>query len=83
MFPLPLSGPVVRKSKSIVQDKKSRDLSAHIDPLWFPGAGGVRMTLFERTCGRSGLPWSSKLGMVRKSVETLKQESTLAYRLEE
>lgn len=63
MFPLPLSGPVARKSKSMVHSEYANDRSDHTDPLWFPGAGGVRMMRLERSWGLSGLPKTSKLGM--------------------
>jgi hypothetical protein len=73
MFPLPLSGPVVRKSKSTAHEEYANVFSDHIAPLWLPGAGGVSITLFDRTWGGSGVPLISKLGMVRRFEDILWQ----------
>lgn len=62
-FPPPRSGPLARNSTSVAQFDRSSCLSDHTAPRWLPGAGGVRITLLERSSGRLGEPWTEKLGM--------------------
>lgn len=55
-FPPPRSGPVALKSMSAVHPVCCKVLVLHTAPLWFPGAGGVSMILFERIEGGDDSP---------------------------
>ena len=70
-FPPPRSWPVARKSISTVHSECANGFSAHTPPRWFPGAGGVRMTLLERISGGFGFPIKWKLGIARSEGEIL------------
>jgi hypothetical protein len=70
-FPPPRSGPVALKSMSAVHPGCCRDLSHHTAPLWFPGAGGVSMILFDRMVGCVGSPNKRKFGIELRSGDIL------------
>lgn len=64
-LPPPLSGPPTLKSTSATHVAYLLGLLAQIDPRALPGAGGVRMTLLDKTWGFSGMPVVAKFGMGR------------------
>jgi hypothetical protein len=71
-FPPPLSGPVALNSISVSHAEYFKLSSAHIPPLWFPGAGGVKITLFERIWGIMGSPMMLKCGTFMRSCDILR-----------